>query len=290
MLKIAVVAALSLAFCAMVPGQAALAQQANIQSNLAYGPDPAQKLDLCLPTSVDAGARPAVIMIHGGYWTMGDKSAWDGLCQGAANQGIVAVTINYRLADGSGQHRWPAMLVDAQLAVRWLRSHAAQYGVDPRRICALGDSAGAHLAIFLAALDHTIPGDYAHELPAVSSSVACVVDNFGPSDISADSMWPPEQQLFGVTNGRAPEQEHAASPIFIVGPKTAPIMIVHGRDDKNVVLDQSTQLRDQLNRVHVPVRMTVFNGGHEFLGLSPQETLTLLQSELAFIKAAQPRS
>jgi acetyl esterase/lipase len=272
-------------------GQASAADQSELRTNIAYGPDPAQRLDLCLPTPSQGPPHPGVVMIHGGYWTMGDKSAYAQLCKGAADQGIVAATINYRLANDNPRNRWPAQLVDAQLAVRWLRSHAKEFNVDPARICALGDSAGAHLAVFLAALDHTLPGDYSGQIPGVSSNIACAVDNFGPTDLSADSYWPPDLQLFGSQDRtQVKDQERQASPIFLIGPKTAPIMIAHGRDDKAVNIDQSMQLSDRLKSHRVPVRTVVLNGGHEFAGLSMKEMVEVLQQELEFIKSAKPRS
>ena len=289
MFRIAVAVGLCIVFGA-IAGYAQPAAQPETKANIPYGPDPAQRLDLCLPTGGQPGPHPAVVLIHGGYWTMGDKSMYAELCHGAASEGMVAAAIGYRLANGDPHNRWPAPLVDAQLAVRWLRSHAAEFGVDPARICALGDSAGAHLAVFLAVLDHTLPGDYSGELPNISSRVACAVDNFGPVDLTADNFWPPDLQLFGNQDRtQVKEQERGASPLFLVGPHTAPIMIAHGRDDKNVNIAQSTELADQLKSQHVPVRMITLNAGHEFAGLSAQEMGAVFQQELEFIKSAHPR-
>jgi acetyl esterase/lipase len=275
-------------FIAIANAQAA--DPAEMRMGIPYGPDPVQRLDLCLPAAKTGALRPAVVMIHGGYWTVGDRGAYDPLCKGAAEQGIVAVTIDYRLANDNPQNRWPAQLVDAQLAVRWLRSHAREFDVDPARICALGDSAGAHLAVFLAALDHTVPGDYANQIPGVSSNIACAVDNFGPTDLSADNYWPPDRQLFGNQDRtQIKDQERQASPIFLIGPKTAPVMIAHGRDDKAVNIDQSVQLTDRLKSQHVPVRMITLRGGHEFEGLSQKEMVEVLEQELEFIKNVKPR-
>jgi acetyl esterase/lipase len=288
-LKIAFVASLWLVLWGAVTGRAEPFAQSEMRLDASYGPDPAQHLDLCLPATENTERRAAVVMIHGGYWIEGDKSAYDQLCKTAADQGIVAITINYRLADASEHNRWPAQLVDAQLAVRWLRFHAVEFGVDPTRICALGDSAGAHLAVFLAVLDRTAPGDYSSEKPSVSSNIACAVDNFGPIDLSADTYWPPVQQLFG-NDSRNKQAEHEASPIFFIKQTTAPIMIAHGRADKAVNVDQSLQLYDRLSREHVPVRMTLLDCGHEFLGLSTQEISKILQTELDFIKDSRARA
>lgn len=259
--------------------------QPEVRSNIAYGPDPAQHLDLCIPPAGFPAGRPAVVMIHGGYWTVGDKGAYAGACRMAAGEGIVAATIDYRLANGSPHNYWPAQAVDAQLAVRWLRAHAAEFGVDASHICALGDSAGGQIALFIGAAGRTVPGDDAGELPGASSRIACVVDNFGPTDLSSDTMWPPDQLLFGSDGKTRPtEQERAASPLFLIGSTMPPVMIAHGRDDKSVNIDQSKQLVAALKRDHVPVRMTVFNGGHEFEGLPTQQMVGIVQSEFDFIK------
>jgi acetyl esterase/lipase len=274
-----------------VAAKAQAPSQPELRSNLSYGPDPAQKVDVCLPPANQPGPHPAVLLIHGGYWVMGDKGAYTQLCQGAAAEGIVAATIGYRLADGGEHNRWPAQLVDAQLAVRWLRSHAREFGADPARICVLGDSAGAQLAVFLAALDHTVPGDYAGQLSGVSSKIACAVDNFGPIDLSDDTYWPPDQKLFGSADrNQVKDQERAASPIFVVGPGTAPLIIAHGRADKAVNVNQSIELADRLKAQHVPVRLMLLDGGHEFEGLSGEQMGKIFQQELDFIKGAKPRS
>lgn len=284
MLRVAVGAFFGM-LLAVVAASAQGPAQPDIRLNIAYGADPAQRLDLCVPAASVPAGRPAVVMIHGGYWTMGNRGAYATLCKGAADEGIVAATIDYRLANGNPAHYWPAQAVDAQLAVRWLRAHAAELGIDPAHICALGDSAGAQIALYLAEVGRTVPGDASGEFSGVSSSIACAVDNFGPSDLSSETMWPPDQKLFGSDGKTRPiDQERAASPLFLVGPKMPPVMIAHGRDDKNVNIDQSNQLLAALKRDHVPVRMTVFSGGHEFEGLPGQELGTILQQELDFVK------
>jgi acetyl esterase/lipase len=285
MLRFVVVAVISILL-----GAAAASAQAPVQpevrANIAYGPDPAQHLDLCIPPpGFPPGRRPALLMIHGGYWTVGDRSAYGQACRMAAGEGIVSATIDYRLANGSPHNYWPAQIVDAQLAVRWMRAHAAEFGVDPSHICALGDSAGGHLSLFLGAADHTVPGDDAGVLPGVSSRIACVVDNFGPGDLTAADFWPPDQLLFGSDGKTRPtDQERAASPLFLVHPGMPPVMIAHGRADKNVKIEQSTELVAALQRDHVPVHMIVFNGGHEFEGLPTQEMVGIVQSEFDFVQ------
>jgi acetyl esterase/lipase len=163
----------------------AQAQGVEVRANLAYGPDPAEMLDLCLPQEPGA-TRAEVVMMHGGGWNGGARKSLLGYCRDFARGGLVVANIDYRLA-GTPGGAWPAQLQDTQLAVRWLRIHAAEFGADPGRICAWGSSAGGHLAVFLAMLQRTAPGDRAIALGTVSSAVACAVDNFGPVDFTVPS-------------------------------------------------------------------------------------------------------
>lgn len=106
----------------------------------------AWQLDLAMPTQTSDKPRPAIIYIHGGGWTKGDKRG-----QGIetvlnyATKGFVSLSVNYRLdADKK------ACVEDVKCATRWLRANAEKYNVDPERIGAAGNSAGAHLALMLA--------------------------------------------------------------------------------------------------------------------------------------------
>ncbi|HEX5341384.1 MAG TPA: alpha/beta hydrolase [Duganella sp.] len=98
------------------------------------------RLDAYLP----AGERlPAVILVHGGGWKAGYRSEFAPMAVRLAQQGYAALTISYRL---SGEARYPAAVQDVQQAVRWVRAHAAELHIDPRRIALAGGSAGGQLA------------------------------------------------------------------------------------------------------------------------------------------------
>src|SRR5256884_8989955 len=85
--------------------------------------------------------RPAVVVVHGGGWTQGDKALFAQQSNQLAQRGFVAFSINYRLAPA---HPYPAAVDDVEAAVAWVRTHAKEYGVDPKRVGALGGSAGGH--------------------------------------------------------------------------------------------------------------------------------------------------
>lgn len=86
---------------------------------------------------------PALLMVHGGGWNSGDRSLQVPMAQQIAKAGYVTIPVEYRLIP---EAVYPAGLHDLKTAVRWVRAHAAEYGIDPDRIAMSGCSAGAHLA------------------------------------------------------------------------------------------------------------------------------------------------
>jgi para-nitrobenzyl esterase len=120
----------------------------------AQGNPVALKLDLYQPAGDSVTKRPALVWVHGGGFTMGDKASGRSRATFFARLGYVAVSINYRLLspDGCGGNPSPTPICqqaalaaqhDAQAAVRWLRANAAAYRIDTSRIAIGGGSAGA---------------------------------------------------------------------------------------------------------------------------------------------------
>src|SRR5579862_2807609 len=255
-----------------------------LQSDIAYGPDPQQKLDLCLPASSGAGAHAAVLLIHGGGWAHGDRRGYGGFCRLAAASGIVGISMDYRLADGL-EARWPAQLIDAQLAMRWVKVNATRLGIDPTKVCALGDSAGAHLAVFLGVLRTSISGKYADLYKDASPQAACVIDQSGPVNfVGLQNV--PRAMLFGAEaarDGALAEMERRASPIFAVGPQAARMLIIHGTQDDLVPLDQAQQLHDALKRSGVAVKFVEYAGGHGLAGQPPDKIMAIERQDIDFI-------
>lgn len=93
-------------------------------------------------------ARPAVLMVHGGGWAAGDRSELRDLAHLAAREGMVVLSMDYRLTS-QGAH-WPAQAEDVATVLDWMRGHAGDLGIDGRRIALLGGSAGGHLAAWVA--------------------------------------------------------------------------------------------------------------------------------------------
>ena len=149
-------------------------------ANLAYANASATEvLDLYLPAG--AGPFPVVVNIHAGGFALGDK----GMVPGSTAKALVAAgyavaSLNYRL---SGEAVFPAAVLDAKAAVRFLRANAAKYNLNPDKIAAFGQSAGGNLAAMLGTTGGVAEFDDASlGNPGVSSNVQAVIDWFGPTD------------------------------------------------------------------------------------------------------------
>ncbi len=249
-----------------------------------YGPLPAEVGDLFLPSG-PAGRKPAVVVIHGGGWTEGSRHAAEGLAQLLASLGAVVFNIDYRLADkAQPATRWPAQLVDAQLAVRFLRAHATELGLDPARIGALGDSAGAQLAVFLGVLPRIVPGDQASLYPQERPEVSAVVDQYGPMNLPGMGSYAAHSidALFG-TPSPVGGALLTTSPLPSVTARSAPVYIIHGISDPIVPFQQSRQLEDTLRAHDVAVKLVPFSGGHAYDGVPAAEIAKLQLNGLQWL-------
>lgn len=255
------------------------------QRDLSYGPLPAQTLTVCRPN--DDKPHAGVVLIHGGGWVNLDKAMLMPLCEALARDGLFAATIDYRLVKkGSPDTRWPAQLADVQLAVRWLRANSARIKLDREHICAYGESAGGHLAVFLAAKATIEPSDMAGYLAGEPVSVLCAVDNFGPVDLTRPG---PLKELAEPLVGKTLRSGNMAafreaSPLFLVGPHTAPIFIEQGSGDQVVPPAQSLRLFGALAKHAVQARLVSYPGGHGWKNVAEPEKSYLAQEERQFLR------
>jgi acetyl esterase/lipase len=149
------------------------------------------RLDLWQNTT-GSGRAPLLIWIHGGAWLAGTYNSPPPALQALLQSGFAVASVQYRL---SGAAIFPAQIHDVKGAVRFLRSHADEYNLDPTRVSAWGSSAGGHLAALLAT-----SGDVAEAQGTTggnltySSRIQAAVDYFGPTDLlqmNADVTTPP---------------------------------------------------------------------------------------------------
>jgi acetyl esterase/lipase len=253
---------------------------------VAHGPDwqGARTVDYCVEggqpllmtlfaPSTTGHPVPTVLQVHGGGWQKGSRLlslSQSGTAADLVSAGFVVASIDYRLAPGKP---WPDQIIDVKCAVRYLRSHAAGLGIEPDRIAALGTSAGGQLVSLLGttgALSQWDTGPYLD----VSSQVEAVVDEYGPSDLTATD-WPLYtagiiRQVFGAGPDTADPVLTVASPITHVSAGDPPFMIVQGTSDQVVPVNQSERLADRLRSAGVPTDLVLVARGRHGLG-TPDE-------------------
>lgn len=257
------------------------------KESLTYCSPGGEPLTLDVYRQPGARLRPAAVFFHGGGFKRGSSAFEPGglpaaIARSLHAEGFVVASVNYRLAPAS---RWPAMIVDARCAIRYLRAHAQELGIDPDRIAACGNSAGGMLASLLGISGGgPVPGWDEGAYLDQSSAVQAVVDLWGPTDVAT---LPARKRdiasIFGKDRGVWAE----ASPIRRIGPDAPPFFIVHGERDTVVPQSQSSDLREALEAAGAPVVLrTVRNAGHglEPTGGSPQPSLDqLASSAVAFL-------
>lgn len=113
--------------------------------DLAYGPEPRQKLDIYTPRG--APPRASIVFLYGGSWTSGSRALYRFLGQALAGRGYQAVIPDYRLAP---DHVYPAFVEDTARVFAWVKGHIGSYGGDPARVILMGHSAGAYNATMIA--------------------------------------------------------------------------------------------------------------------------------------------
>jgi len=257
------------------------------------------RLDLYGPQgTAPAGGRPVIVAIHGGGWRGGSKLDMQGMAVRFAQRGYVIAAVDYRLSRPS-YSSWPDNLSDVREAVRWLRRHAKDYGIDPDRVVALGSSAGGHLA---ALLGTTTESPVNHETYSgtkaetkVSSRVQAVVDLYGPSDLEMLYRHSPLGSIpvvlmMGATPDTAPRRYRSASPVSHVTSEAPPMLLIHGRQDTLVPPEQSESLAQKLQASGVAHRLLVIDGArHGFpLDLADRDLLPEIVSFLNTVWTGRP--
>lgn len=251
--------------------------------SLEYGDDPKQVIHV-YELQPRETPRPAVVFFSGGGYDIGDPLWVLDSARQMAEAGYVAFAAGYRLHDPStGTNPWPAPLEDAQAAVRWIRAHAADYGIDPDRICALGHSSGGHLASLVGMTDARDTRD--PDMAGISSRVTCVVSVSGDVDLTIGSPYPEQTAIYESLLGTSYEEDPAAwravSPAYLVDAETVPILIIHGTRDTNVDVQASRNLAAALAEADREFVYAEMDADHFDIFDQPP-TLPLIETFLAY--------
>ncbi len=189
------------------------------------------KLNLWIFGPAAPSNAPAIVFFFGGGWSSGSPAQFEVQCRQLAKRGVVAITADYRVATRH-QAKPVQCLADARSAIRWVRAHAAQLGVDPNRIAAGGGSAGGHLAgatAFISQFD-----ELAEDKKISATPNALVL--FNPALVLAPLAGLDLDKSFGA---RVPEERLGTkgenlSPAHHVTSNAPPAIIFHGRADTTV--------------------------------------------------------
>jgi acetyl esterase/lipase len=227
----------------------------------------ALRMHIVQPKQRPAGLMPAVVYVHGGWWRGGSRDTGLPRLIPLAEKGYVGAAAEYRL---TGEARWPAQIEDCKCGVRYLRAHAAEYGIDPARIGVWGASAGGHLAAMVGSAGAARELEGAGGWPEQSSAVQAVCSWFGPSDVSLLGHDDPESPAALLLGGPVKDNLAAAAranPITYLSPAGPPHLLQHGDADTVVPLNQSEVLQAALEKAGVRSRLIVYPGlGHGQLG------------------------
>ena len=223
--------------------------------DIPYGTHERQRIDLFLPPQANPDKPvPLIVFFHGGGFLAGDKQDMQvTVYLGALNHGYAVASINYRL---SSEAQFPEPIKDCKAAVRHLRAIAPQYGIDPSRFAAVGNSAGAYMALMIATSPNVpLLEDLATGDSAYGTDVRCCIATYPCTDFSltsaqkmqegsaerpSDDPMSPESLFMGGTISQLPQElVEASKPASYLSPQTPPIMIRAGSMDRLVPHGQS---------------------------------------------------
>jgi len=226
------------------PVRAARTRPAPVLRDIPYLAPGGPVLDVHRPAA--AGARPAVMVVHGGAWSAGDKAAIGHVARAVADAGMVAVNVNYTLT-APGRPGFPRQSGELTGAIDWVRANARRIGADPDHVGALGSSAGGHLAALVAT---TRPG----QLDAVVTWSA-------PFDLAAPKLRRRLQAKIAGYLGCAPcpRRAAAASPLTHAGGGDPPLLIVNSRREL-VPADQARRMAARLRLAGAPRQLLLVPG------------------------------
>lgn len=231
------------------------------------------KMTLFVPRTKEK--KPAVLYFPGGGFTSADHEKFLEMRYALACAGYVVAACEYRAVP----NKFPALLEDAKAAVRWMRAHASEFGVDANRIGLLGDSAGGYVVQMAGATNGEKNWDVGN-FKEVSSDVQAVVSIYGISDLTTIGEGlgnenvhasaavtealllngPAFKDFAGASVNADPQKAKAASPIGHVDGTEPPFLLMHGSGDKVVSPLQSKKMFEALQNKKVEAEYVLVRG------------------------------
>lgn len=198
--------------------------------------------------------RPALLMIHGGGWVGGGVRVFDPYAAYFSARGLICVVMEYRLLDRARLDPPLVCIQDAKSAMRWVRAHASELGIDPERIGAMGASAGGQLAAFLGTMDGCDDPADDRSIPARAQAMLLLnpVLHNGPGPLS-----------YGAKRTGADYRLY--SPFHNVTPDDAPALVCVGSEDRLVPVAMIEAFAAEMTAAGVRCTVRIYPGqAHSF--------------------------
>ena len=215
-----------------------------IKTDIAYGADPRQRMDLYIPDGLTRPA-PVLLFFYGGSWQSGSKAIYRAFGQAFASRGMVVAVADYRLYP---KVKYPAFVEDGALALRFVHGHVGEAGGDASRIFVSGHSAGAYIAAMLAVND-----TYLADIHADPAWIRGVIGIAGPYDFLP--LYDPA--LIDIFGG---DRVMATQPIKYARRRTVPMLLAHGGADTTVGAGNSRRMAQRLKEAGNDVELIVYPG------------------------------
>ncbi|MFC4122442.1 alpha/beta hydrolase [Nonomuraea zeae] len=221
--------------------------------SIAYGSHQRQNMDVWW--TPDGQQRPGIFLVHGGWWSSGDKKYMTEITRSYAELGYTVFNLNYRL---SGDAAWPAQRTDALTAIATARKHADRWAFDPGNYVVVGFSAGGHIAAAVGTYGDGINGlKGVVGLSPIISPLRAYSDGEKSTDPNKRKLRTAAIRLAGgcAPKGKCSRVWASMEVAWHASRKDAPMLTVHS-DHEFVPPVQSQLLKQMLGQVGVPV--TVF--------------------------------
>lgn len=191
--------------------------------------------------------RPCIVFFHGGGWVSGQPGQFTEHAKHFCSKGLVCVQVEYRLLDRQGNASPDACINDARSAMRWVRSHADQLGIDPLRIASAGGSAGGHLAAHIGMVDGM---DDSKDNASISCKSQAML-LFNPVFDNGPDGWGTKR-----VGDRYPE----ISPLHNISPDDPPAIVFLGTEDKLIPVTTGERFKNEMHAAGVPCELHLYEG------------------------------
>jgi acetyl esterase/lipase len=204
-----------------------------------------------------------IVLPGGGYRALMTEKEGAAAARWLNAHGVAAFVLVYRLGQ---RYEFPAPMLDGARAVRYVRSHAEDFGVQPNKVGVWGFSAGGHLAGYLASVHEKGDLKAIDPVERVSDRPDFAIISYGR--LSMDSSIPRETNMEGLLgNNPTPEKIKAVSIEQLVTKDTSPSFIYSTTADQTVNSENATAYYDALKRQGVPVELHIFERGAHGTGI-----------------------